>query len=157
MMLLRKPAKKGQAVPSASPLARSDFQRLAETRLREAALLLAAGEYSGAYYLAGYAVECALKACICKQYPGAIFPLKGQARGNVYIHNLDLLIHEAELTAALRAEIATDSIFADYWGVALGWDEQRRYTLLQERDARELYTALTEAEHGVLRWLRQHW
>ena len=43
---------------------RADFQRLADVRIDEAGVLLAAGRWSGAYYLAGYAVECALKACI---------------------------------------------------------------------------------------------
>ena len=45
---------------------RTDLQKLSNARIREARILFAAGEYSGAYYLAGYAVECALKACIAK-------------------------------------------------------------------------------------------
>ena len=36
--------------------------RLAESRLREAKALIAAGEWSGAFYLGGYAIELALKA-----------------------------------------------------------------------------------------------
>lgn len=44
------------------PLSRSDFQRLADVRIAEAKVLLDAGMWDGAYYLAGYAVECALKA-----------------------------------------------------------------------------------------------
>lgn len=40
---------------------RSDFEKLIELRLREAKLLLVAKEWDGAYYLAGYAVEFALK------------------------------------------------------------------------------------------------
>jgi hypothetical protein len=40
---------------------RADFQKLADMRIKEAGILLAAGEFDGAYYLAGYAVECALK------------------------------------------------------------------------------------------------
>jgi HEPN domain-containing protein len=43
---------------------RFDSQKLASLRLREAKALLAAGFPEGAYYLAGYAVECALKACL---------------------------------------------------------------------------------------------
>ncbi len=46
---------------------RSDFQRLTRLRLDEAKVLLANERYQGAYYLIGYAVECALKACIAKQ------------------------------------------------------------------------------------------
>ena len=46
---------------------RSDFQELAEDHLRHAKALLDAGLYSGAYYMCGYVIECALKACICKK------------------------------------------------------------------------------------------
>jgi HEPN domain-containing protein len=45
---------------------RTDFQELAEERLEDARPLLDAGRFSGAYYLAGYAVECALQACIAR-------------------------------------------------------------------------------------------
>ena len=45
---------------------RLEFQQLAEVRVREAEALLAVGLWDGAYYLAGYAVECALKACILR-------------------------------------------------------------------------------------------
>lgn len=47
-------------------MVRRDFQDLATVRIREAESLLAAGLFDGAYYLAGLAVECALKACIAK-------------------------------------------------------------------------------------------
>ena len=43
-----------------------DLQDLAELRIKEARILLDAGSYPGAFYLAGYSVECALKACIAK-------------------------------------------------------------------------------------------
>jgi len=45
---------------------RNDFQQLADVRIDEAVVLLDQGKYDGAYYLAGYAVECSLKACIAK-------------------------------------------------------------------------------------------
>jgi hypothetical protein len=45
---------------------RTDFQELADVRIGEAEVLVAQGKWDGAYYLAGYAVECALKACIAK-------------------------------------------------------------------------------------------
>jgi len=43
---------------------RIDFQEIAELRLRESKALLAAGIPEGAYYLAGYAVECALSTTV---------------------------------------------------------------------------------------------
>src|SRR4051812_40160137 len=43
---------------------RPALQQLAEGRLLDASALLSSGRWSGAYYLAGYAVECGLKSCI---------------------------------------------------------------------------------------------
>ena len=43
---------------------RTNLQRLAEERARDAELLLEGGQWSGAFYLAGYAVECGLKSCV---------------------------------------------------------------------------------------------
>jgi hypothetical protein len=45
----------------------------------------------GAYYLAGYAVECALKACIAKETKRYEFPDKKRVDSS-YSHNLDLLV-----------------------------------------------------------------
>lgn len=55
---------------------RIEWQRIAEERARDAEALLAAGQWSGAYYLAGYAVECGLKACIARQIGQHEFPDK---------------------------------------------------------------------------------
>jgi HEPN domain-containing protein len=40
---------------------RQDFRRLAEHRVQDAEVLLAGRRYAAAYYLCGYAMECALK------------------------------------------------------------------------------------------------
>jgi hypothetical protein len=53
---------------------RKDLQELSTVRPKEAAALLKAGLFDGAYYLAGYAVECALKACIAKGTQRYEFP-----------------------------------------------------------------------------------
>ncbi len=49
-------------------LTKADLEALAETRLEDSIFLLQAGRSSSAYYLAGYAVELALKACIAKSF-----------------------------------------------------------------------------------------
>jgi HEPN domain-containing protein len=41
-----------------------EWRRTAESRVRDAATLLKARRWSAAYYLAGYAVESGLKACV---------------------------------------------------------------------------------------------
>jgi HEPN domain-containing protein len=48
-------------------MTQTDLQRLSRLRIRDAKILLKNGAHESAYYLAGYAVECALKACIAKQ------------------------------------------------------------------------------------------
>ncbi len=61
-----------------------ELRQLAEDRLRDAAALLAAGQFSGAYYLAGYAVECGLKACILAHIEKHRCYLRGpEVRGKV--------------------------------------------------------------------------
>lgn len=70
---------------------RSDFQWLAKTRIREAKALLDQGLFDGAYYLAGYAVECALKACIVKKIKRSELPDKKFIQ-DVYTHKLGRLL-----------------------------------------------------------------
>jgi hypothetical protein len=53
---------------------RADLQALADLRVKEATILLDANCFEGAYYLLGYAIECALKACIAKQIKQHDFP-----------------------------------------------------------------------------------
>lgn len=53
---------------------RKDLQSLSRWRLLEAKALLGANLPSGAYYLAGYAVECALKLVLPKAHAAMIFP-----------------------------------------------------------------------------------
>ncbi len=53
---------------------RKTLKRLAEIRLDEAQTLLAAKKYSGAYYLAGYSVECGMKACVAKNIRAEVVP-----------------------------------------------------------------------------------
>jgi hypothetical protein len=44
----------------------AEFRQLADERLEEARELLSLKKWGGAYYLAGYAIELALKSCIIK-------------------------------------------------------------------------------------------
>lgn len=55
-------------------LNRGLFQKLANVRLSDAKALLRLKRFDAAYYVAGYAVECALKACICKNIKRHDFP-----------------------------------------------------------------------------------
>jgi HEPN domain-containing protein len=84
---------------------RYEFRRLAGIRLEEAKVLRRNGKFEGCYYLCGYAVECALKACISKLTKRFDFPDKTLLEG-IYTHNLTQLFRIAKLEEARDAEIA---------------------------------------------------
>jgi HEPN domain-containing protein len=52
------------------------LQELAELRLKDAEILLAAHRWDAAYYLLGYCIECALKACVARQFKERVVPDK---------------------------------------------------------------------------------
>jgi hypothetical protein len=135
---------------------RNDLRRLARIRLKEARVLLRAGCYDGAYYLCGYAAECALKACIAKATRRSEFPDLDKVKDS-YSHKLPSLVKVAGLTTLLEAECVRDPTFTINWNIARDWSEQARYVQHAERKARDLYRAITERKHGVMRWIRLHW
>jgi hypothetical protein len=136
---------------------RLDLQQLAEDRITDAQALLDAGRWSAAYYLAGYAVECALKACIAKQTNQHDFPDKDRVQ-RAYTHNLVGLVTLALLDEDLRKtrHDETPSLYR-YWQFVKDWSEQARYEQLSEDKARKLYLAITDSESGVLPWIKKNW
>ena len=96
---------------------RKDFQELARLRLEEAKCLLDQGHYSGAYYLCGYTVECALKACIAKLTMRHDFPDKKRTL-DAYTHDPEFLVKAADLKDELDAKKKGDAVFRKFWIVA---------------------------------------
>lgn len=135
-------------------LRRRNLRELALLRLREARVLLDNRCWEGAYYLAGYAVECALKACIAKSTERYEFPDKARVNAS-YTHDLDKLLYVAGLDKALKE--ATGRQLASNWKVVQQWSEDTRYERRAEADARAFVQAVGEREDGVLRWLEIRW
>ena len=117
---------------------RADFQRLAHIRLRDSEVLLANGQYAGAYYVSGYVVECALKACIARKTQQYDFPDKALVIQS-YTHNLTTLVGVAGMGPDLDQESRLDSQFAAYWSVVKDWSENSRYQEQSEQVARVVY------------------
>ncbi|WP_141604502.1 HEPN domain-containing protein [Terrilactibacillus laevilacticus] len=127
---------------------RFDFQQLAEIRLKEAEILIENKQYDGAYYLSGYVIECALKACIAKKTREYDFP--PNRIKNIYTHELSKLVGEA----GLRIE---NSLAEINWAVVKDWSEQHRYSFHSELEAKNIYSAVSDPETGVLQWIKQYW
>ena len=136
---------------------RAEFQKLAEERLEEAKALLDLGKWDGAYYLAGYAVELALKACIIKRLMATdAFPDKEFSR-NCYTHQVGKLVGLAGLGAAHKARMDAEPAFDANWTVARIWSEEMRYYRIDQGEAEGLYNAISDAAHGILTWIKAHW
>lgn len=82
---------------------KSEFEQLVSVRLSEGKTLLEQGLYQGAYYLVGYAVECALKAVIAKETKQYDFPDKTFA-AKCFTHDLTHLVGLAGLKQKLERQ-----------------------------------------------------
>lgn len=136
---------------------RSTFQELAIIRLKETEALLDNDCWDGAYYLCGYVIECALKACISKKTREYDFPPSRSTIEKYYTHNLKLLMESAGLDVQLKLDMKKDKELEINWNIAIVWNEACRYERRSESNARDLYLAVNDPNHGVLRWLKQHW
>lgn len=93
---------------------KADFIKLSYLRLKEAEILLRENEYSGAYFLSGYSLKCALKAGIAGLTQQFDFPDKNFAN-KVYTHKLEGLISALGLKIELQDNIDANQEFAIKW------------------------------------------
>ncbi|MCH7624346.1 MAG: HEPN domain-containing protein [Chloroflexi bacterium] len=136
---------------------RADLQEISNLRVEEARVLLRNGYYSGAYYLIGYAVECALKACISKQIRRYDFPNRKLVNDS-YTHDLERLLGVSGLKEELDSESAGNQALEGNWSIVKDWSEQSRYRSdIPENEARDLFSAVTARRNGVLSWLMRWW
>lgn len=135
---------------------RQELQELSEIRLKEARSLLDAGFPDGAYYLAGYSVECAFKACIAKRTREHDFPDKKLVNES-HTHSLRELLRLAELSGELQVVIQQDASFEDRWATVLNWSEASRYQRKNDLLAKALIDAIEDVSGGVLSWIKLHY
>lgn len=145
-------------MPGAKTVNRAELQRLARVRLREAKALLAAKEWAGAYYLAGYAVEFGLKSCILAyvERTGIIFEDRKYAE-KCWTHDLGELVSLARLDEALGLAVAANPALKQNWLIVEEWDESSRYRRTPHHEAKKLYRAITDKADGVTTWITNHW
>ena len=136
---------------------RKELQELSRIRVREARCLLRTGFPAGAYYLVGYAVECALKACVAKQIKKHDFPDK-KLVADSYTHDLVKLLSLSGLKADLENETSTNQSLERNWAVVKDWSEETRYSVtISKNKAQDLFNACQSQPNGILRWLKTRW
>jgi hypothetical protein len=109
----------------------------------------------------GYAVECALKACIAKQIKEFDFPDKKLVTDSYvhdHVHDLTKLLRLSGVGVLFENELKKNQAFDTNWGVVKDWSEESRYQAsVAEKVARDMFAAVTDAQNGVLTWLKNHW
>lgn len=137
------------------PITRREFQKLADLRAQEAAVLVQNRKPQGAYYIAGYAVECALKACIAKETKRHEFPPKKKFVQDVYTHDLSNLLRLSGLDKQLESDMKVNAALGVNWGIVKEWTEESRY-ITSGLKGKDMHTALMGTD-GVLTWIKQRW
>lgn len=136
---------------------RRNLQALARLRQREAEALLKAGFPAGAYYLAGYAVECALKAGIARLTRRHDFPDRHIAQ-RAHTHNFYELLDLAGWRETLHADMQYNKALASNWDTVVDWKETVRYNSVVDYDkAARMHAACTNRLAGILPWIMQRW
>ena len=125
------------------------FRRVAEERLGDAKVLLSAGRETGAVYLAGYAVECALKSLLLAAVPpGDEQGVMESFRGNA-AHDFGSLLHRyrqaggADLPLDRRRDLVRVNVWAVEWRYQPGQTDGRTAT------------AFLDAAERLLRWANE--
>jgi hypothetical protein len=140
---------------------RKRLQDLSRSRLTDARALLGRKRWSGAYYLSGYVIVCALKACLLKHLgeSDSVFGTQGYLKqlNDCWTHDLVKLVSLAGLTANLDTAKNANAAFRGYLGIVKDWKETSRYEIKTEVQARALYEAVTHKTDGVYRWIQSHW
>lgn len=126
-------------------------------RIGEAKDLLDGGHYPGAYYLLGYAVECALKACGAKQVKRHDFPDRKVA-AEAFTHDLEKLVKVAGLGPDFEKDRKANSVLDLNWAVVKDWNESSRYDIgITAGQAHDLFSACTQRRSGILAWVKKRW
>jgi HEPN domain-containing protein len=138
-------------------LNRNKLQILADSRLKEAEVLLENGYWTGAYYMTGLAVECALKAYLARAVEQYDFPDRSFVN-RAYTHKLKELAQlDSVLWEELQKEISGDVKLKSNWNTVLLWNDENRYEMVEELQAKSLYAATTDPGCGVMEWIRRRW
>lgn len=135
---------------------RSDLHALASAKIEDANLLLIHKRWSNSYYLAGYSVELGLKACISRQISADTIPDKAILTG-IHTHNYGQLIGLAGLKVDLTKHQSNDPQFAANWAIVNEWTPDVRYKTATPMEAQLIISAIADAKHGVLAWIRTYW
>ncbi len=107
--------------------------------------------------MCGYVVECALKACICKNTNQFDFYPRRAEYDKAWSHNIKNLMAVSGVKSAFDAARNADMILDVNWKEAEDWSEESRYDPKGRKDAEGLFTAVSDPDHGVFACIKRNW
>jgi hypothetical protein len=137
-----------------------DLKKIANARLLSAETLIAAGDWHGAAYMLPYALECALKAVVCKTLHLQVYPDKDKSKTEIRTffttHLFDQLLVVSGLQDIYHPSVG--GIPYKYWSDFTieypgRWVEMRynleRMEQFDEKKIKELYLKLKDKTNGI--------
>ena len=138
-----------------------ELKEIAKSRLRASKILLDHKDFDGAVYIMGYALECCLKAIICKRLNLAQYPDKSGSRDkdNIFkTHKFDILLTLCGLENDFSLSSAPPRRSGN-WSEVTKWNTELRYEPIgsrNEAEAKRMYEALVESPDGIITWITKH-
>lgn len=141
------------AIFISKPLTFGLCKKLAATRLKEAKILYKSRRYSGAYYLAGYAIELGIKAFYCKSVKKCTFPPKVKVVAELYKHDLNELMKACALNREFNKDAQSDNSLQSNWGTVKDWSVESRYSQINKSDSKSMINSV----EAILKWMQTKW
>lgn len=126
------------------------FRELQKRFFDDARELERAGKYQLAYYLGGYATECAIKAVICKKIPAHAYPPKNTSSTH-YVHDIEMLLRTAKLKETLEA--SKEEKLQVAFQLVKEWEPNVRYEITKK--SAKVCQDFLEAVEVFTKWLEK--
>lgn len=76
----------------------------------------------------------------------------------MYQHDLRKLISlDAALWVSLQVDMTNNPQRGTNWDTVKDWDNEKRYDVVDEAEAKALYDATANVASGVMQWIRRRW
>jgi hypothetical protein len=76
----------------------------------------------------------------------------------MYVHNLEKLFKlNGALWVAFQTDMNADQKLSVNWSTVKDWEDGKRYSIVEELEAKALYDASTEGRSGVMEWIKGKW
>lgn len=117
---------------------KKEIRNIANSRLKDAQVLLKNRRYSGAIYVCGYAIELGLKNQICKTLKWSEYPPGGKFKNYQSFKTHDL---ETLLSLSGKEQKIKSSLFAE-WSIVSQWKPESRYQPIKRVSKHEAVTMI---------------